>query len=247
MKVYHLTYEPSYHSLDIHIWVKCNLDCKGCYTNFETQDFGLADDPVAEILEKERAKPPQKFLSFDEVMELIKGKKIKYAVFMGTEAGLDPEMPRLARALHDKFGSYNVILTNGVKLFDTSDIDEIILSVKAYSGDIYRQYTGKSNHKVLDNFNKLAASGKKLQVETVFIPGLVETDEIENIAKYIASVDKNIAFRIDAYFRVPGCPWPSATKEQVEEAAERAKKHLPNVNCLTLDMKRIGDKATRIF
>jgi len=247
MKVYHLAYEPSYQSLDVHFWIKCNLDCCGCYTNYDTEDFSLTNDPVAEIMEKERAEPPRKFLSFQEVMQLIEGKKIKYAVFMGTEAGLDPEMPKLAKALHKQFDSYNIILTNGLKKFDLSDIDEIILSIKAYSEDIHKEYTGKSNNKILRNFKELAKSGTKLQVETVYVPGLIEADEIEKTAKFVANVNKSIAFRVDAYFSVPGCPWPSATKEQVEEAAERVKKHLSNVNCLTLDMKRVGDKAVRIF
>ena len=38
-----------------------------------------------------------------------------------------------------------------------------------------------------------------------------------------------------------------ANTEEVEEAAMLSRKHLNKVNCLTLDMKRIGDKPERIF
>ena len=247
MKLYHIAYEPSYHSMDFHFWTECNLKCQACYTNWEKLDFGLMDDPVAEIAVAAPETPPEEFLSFDEVMQRLEGKEIKYAVFMGTEAALDPELPRLAKALHEKYGSYNILLTNGVKLTDMEHIDEIICSIKAYSDDIYKEYAGRSNKKVLENFRKMSLTGKKLQAETVFIPGLVEADEIEKLARFVASVGKDINFRIDAYFPVPGCPWRAATKEEVEEAAGLARKHLNNVTILTLDLKRIGDKAVRIF
>ena len=247
MKVYHIAYEPSYQSLDVHFWIPCNLECRGCYTNYELYDFGLIDDPIAEMPSKKKQRPPEKFLSYSEVVKMLEGKEIKYAVFMGTEAGLDPELPKLAEMLHREFGSYNIILTNGLKLFDMEHIDELIFSIKAFSEDIHKEYTGKSNKKILNNFVKIYGTGKKLQAETVLIPDYVDAKEVERIAKFVAGVDKDITFRIDAYFPVPGCPWRAATKEEVEEAAELAKKHLNNVTCLTLDMKRIGDKAVRIY
>lgn len=247
MKVYHIAYEPTYKSLDIHFWSKCNLDCRGCYTYYEKYDFGLIDDPVGEIATKPRESPPIRFLSFEQVMELLKGLEIKYAIFMGTEATLDPELPKLAKALHEKFHSYNIILTNGLKLTDMEHIDEVIFSIKAYSEDIHRDYTGKSNKKILGNFVKIYKMGKKMQAETVLIPDYIDAKEVECVAKFVASVDENITFRIDAYFPVRGCPWRAATKEEVAEAAELARKYLNNVTCLTLDMQRIGDKAVRIF
>jgi len=247
MKLYHIAYEPSYHSMDFHFWTECNLKCKGCYTNFEKHDFSLKDDPVAEIAEAERETPPDKFLSYDETLETIKDYKIKYAVFLGTEAALESELPRFAKTLHEKFGSYNILLTNGVKLMDMADIDEVIFSIKAVTDDLYKEYSGRSNRAALENFKKIYATDKKLQVEMILIPEYIDAKEVEKVAEFIASVDKNITFRIDAYFPVPGCPWRAATNEEVEEAEKLAKKHLNNVSILTLDMKRIGDKAVQIF
>ncbi len=248
MKVYHIAYEPSYKSLDIHFWTKCNLGCLGCYTNYEKLDFGLMDDPVSEIAQKPQPETePERFLSPEEVMERLNGLEIKYAVFMGTEAALDPELPVLAKALHEKFNSYNIILTNGLKMTDMEHIDEAIFSIKAFSDDIHQKYTGRSNKKILENFRKMAQLVKKLQAETVFIPDYIDAQAVERVARFVASVDKNITFRVDDYFPVPGCPWRAATKEEVEEAARLARKHLDNVPTLTLDLKRVGDKAVRIF
>jgi pyruvate formate lyase activating enzyme len=247
MKVYHVVYEPSFKSVDIHFWTKCTLACRACYTRYETLDFGLFDDPIASIARKTIQTRPRQFLSLDKVLELLKGRKVERAIFMGTEAALDPEMPGLARALHEEFHSYNVMLTNGLKLADMSDIDEVIFSIKAVTPSLHKEYTGQHNDTILENFANIARSGKKLQAETVLIPDLIEAVEIESVARFIASIDNSITLRIDAYFPAGKNPWRAASASEVEEAAKLARKHLGKISCLTLDMKRTGDKPLRLF
>lgn len=247
MKVYHIAYEPSYGSVDIHIWTKCTLNCRACYTNWELYDFGLYDDALEDIKNRTRTVAPDKFLSYDEVINYLKPLKIKYAVFMGTEAALDPELPKLAKELHENWNSYNILLTNGVVMPNLDDIDQVIFSLKAYTEEVFNAYTGRSNKTALENFANIAKTGKNLHAEVVFIPELIEADEIEKVAQFVSSVDPKIPFRIDAYFPVPECPWRAATNAEVEEAADRARKYMENVTILTLDMKRIGDKAVKVY
>jgi pyruvate-formate lyase-activating enzyme len=247
LKVYHIAYEPSYGSVDIHVWTKCTLDCQACYTNWELFDFGLYDDALDDIKNRQRQEPPDKFLTYDEVIAYLEPLEIKFAVFMGTEAALDPELPRLAKELHDRWKSYNILLTNGIVMPDLKDIDQVIFSLKAFSEDLYREYTGRSNKSALRHFREIAETGINLHAEVVLIPELIEGDEIEKVAEFVATVNPEIPFRIDAYFPVPECPWRAANNQEVEEAAERARKHVNNVTILTLDMKRIGDKAVRVY
>jgi len=47
MKIYHVVYDPSFKSVDIHFCTKCTLVCRTCHTCFETLDFGLFDNPIA--------------------------------------------------------------------------------------------------------------------------------------------------------------------------------------------------------
>ena len=244
--VYHMAYEPSYGSLDIHFWTHCNLKCRACYANYELNDFSLLDDPTGEMIGKSKVTPPSEFLSLEEVREHLRGLDIKYVILVGTEPSLDPSLPQVTRMLKGDFGAYNMLLTNGVKLTDMSDIDEVMFSIKAMDEDIHKRYTGRSNGKVLENLKKIYQTGKKLQVETVLIPGLIDEYEVERVAEYVADIDPEIPYRIDAYFKVPDCPWEDASNEQVEKAAGLARKYLKHVSCLTLDMKRIGDKALRI-
>jgi pyruvate formate lyase activating enzyme len=247
MKVYHVVYEPLSKSVDIHFWTKCTLACRACYTSYETLDFGLFDDPIARVACKNPEKPPTKFLNLDEVLALFEGREVRSAIFLGTEAALDAAMPALAKTLHNRFHSYNILLTNGLKLADMTDIDEIIFSIKAITPQIHKVYTGKDNRAILKNFEVLANSGKKMQAETVLIPGLIETDEITRVAEFIASIDRGITLRIDAYFPTGNNPWRAATATEVDRAAALAQKHLDKISCLTLDMKRIGNKPIRLF
>ncbi len=247
MKVYHIVYEPTFKSVALHIWTDCNLSCRGCYCQCEILDFGLLDNWAERVATKAPASPPSRFLSLEKVMRLIEGLDIDRAVFIGTEPSLDPELPALAKALHERFGSYNIILTNGVKLTSMEHIDEVIFSLKAVSEDIYRDYTGRSNKRTLENFISVYRSGKKIQAECLLIPGYIDVQEIERIARFVASVDRGIPLRIDGYFSLNGLPWPAATAADVEKAAQAAKKHLAKVNYLTAEMEWIGDKPVRVF
>jgi pyruvate-formate lyase-activating enzyme len=247
MKIYHIIYEPAFKSVDIHFWTRCNLACRACYINYEKLDFGLFDDPISMIAKKSVEGPPTSFLSLEKVIKLLEGKEIGYVIFMGTEPVLDPELPLLAKELHRRFNCRTAILTNGFKSSSLEYIDEVIFSLKAYTDNLHRDYTGKSNKRILENFSSVYGSGKKMQAETVCIPGYIDTAEIGNIARFISGVDTGIPLRIDAYFPVGDNPWRAATTRDVESAARAARKYLEHVSCLTLDMKRIGDKPIRLF
>jgi pyruvate formate lyase activating enzyme len=246
-KVYHIIYEPSFRSIIFHHWTECNLHCSGCFCRYEKLDFSLFSDWQGNLKAKDSETPPEHFLSVGEIMKRIHGLDIERAVFIGTEPSLDPGLPVLAREMHDVFSSYNILFTNGVNLIDYSDIDEVIFSIKAYSDNLYRSYTGRSNSKMLKNFQKLAQSGIKLQAEMLLIPGLIDKKEVEKVARFITSIDNDIALRIDGYFPIKDCKWIAATDDDIQEANEVAKKYLKNVNYLSSEMERVGEKTIRIF
>jgi len=132
-------------------------------------------------------------------MQFLGKLEVSQVIFMGAEPVLDPQLPQLAEALHREFSSYNVLITNGFKLIDRKHVDEVVLSIKACTDTLHRHYTGKSNKEALKNFITLYQSGTKLRTESVLIPEYIDHREIENIARFIAEVDKSIPYRIDAY------------------------------------------------
>lgn len=247
MKVYHVVYEPDYKSLDVHFWLPCNLKCRACYTRYETLDFGLFKDPIKHIASKAPVDPPDHFYNLSDIRDALKGIDARCAVFMGTEPALDPEMPYLAEYLKREKGAYNIMLTNGLQMADLNYIDELIFSLKAFTPALHRAYTGRDNSRILRHFSELYAAGQKLQAETVLIPGLIEADEIEKIAQFVASVSPDIILRIDAYFPVGDNIWRAASRQEVEEAVARARRYVHQVSCLTLDMQRMGKPPVQIL
>lgn len=248
MKVYHLIYEPSFQSLTLHHWTDCNLSCRGCFCQAEKLDFSLFPDAIERLKNKNAETAPSEFIeSIEQLKSIIKGLHIKRAVFIGKEPTLDAHLPELLHFFHKEYEAYNVLLTNGVQMCDMRDVDEVVFSIKAISDDIYRYYTGRSNSDAIENFKKMYLTVKKIQVECLLIPDLIEKDEIEKIAKFLAAVDPSLVLRIDGYFEIPGQPWRSATTTEVQEAALAARQYLTTVNYLTADSTLLGEKPLRLF
>ena len=177
-RVYHIAYEPSFKTATLHFWTKCNLKCKGCFCRYEKLYWNLYDDPQSQL---ENGKPvdiPDKFLTIGEVIGLLKDKEVNTVLFMGVEPTIDSSLPLVARAMHQEFGSYNILMTNGMEMTDLEDIDLVLLSLKAFTEEKHMTYTGKSNKQIIDNFKKIYKSGMKLQAITLAIPQLVDTKEI---------------------------------------------------------------------
>ncbi len=232
MNLYHIAYAPTVGTVDLHFW-GCNFSCRACLLLKEIYDCHLEETKDGIFKEGKVAQSPQRFLDLEEVMQILRKLDVKAAIFMGAEAAIDPQMSQLAETLHEEFRSYNILLTNGFRLTELKHIDEVVFSIKAVTDSIHRDYTGKSSKKVLENFIRLNQSGIKLRAESVFIPEYIDFQEIENIARFIAGVDRAIPYRIDAYLPVGDNPWRRPTPQEIEEAASLARKHLLDVSYLT--------------
>ncbi len=233
MNIYHITYTPAVRTIHLHFW-GCNLNCRACLLKKEIYDCHLAETREGIFKEaKESPQVPTRFLDLEAVIQILEKLDVSQVVFMGAEPAIDPRLPRLADALHKEFKSYNILLTNGFRLPSLQAIDEVVLSLKAYTDDVHRDYTRKSNKKALENFISLYNSGIKLRAESVLIPEYIDYPEIENIARFIAAVDKSIPYRIDAYIPIGANPWRRPTPQEMEKAVGTAQKYLLNVSCLT--------------
>ncbi len=246
MNIYHITYSPEPKTVCLHFW-GCNLSCRACLCHKEIYDCHLEETKEAIFQPDKLAEPaPETFLPLNQIQEVLRSLEVQQVIFMGQEPTIDPELPELARELHREFGSHNILLTNGFKVLPVADFDEVVFSIKAYTDSLHRDYTGKSNQEALDNFLYLYKSGVKLRAESIFIPEYIEHNEIENIAKFIARVDKNIPYRVDAYLQVAGNPWRRPRIDEMKAAVTAAKRHLNNVSCLTGN-EELRNKVIRII
>jgi len=236
-RVYHIAAAEKDKQAYIHFW-GCNLECRGCECKKAIWDYMLDRTMYIHAAKpKEIAAPPTRFLGLDEVVDTIERLGAKWVLLEGQEASLDPLFPEITSALH-KLGTKNVLLTNAYHLPHLEDLDKVSVGFKAFREDLHIDYTGKSNKPILENFVKLYESGVELSAETVLIPGYVDAQEIGRIAKFIASVDKDLRLQIDAYFQAGDNPWRPPKASEMDEAVAEAKKHLNNVYCLTASSPR---------
>ena len=244
MNVYHITYAPTAKTAHIYFW-GCNLSCRGCVRLKEAYNYHIEDSVFNGTSKSPEV--PERFLDFEEVMQILeKLEEIRKVFFMGAEPTTDPGLPRLAEAIHQEFKSHNVLLTNGFKLINPEHIDEVAFSIKAVTDSLHRHYTGKSNKKIKGNFVSLYDSGVKLRAESVLIPEYIDCPEIDKIAGFIATVNQDIPYRIDAYIPTGANPWRRPTSREMKGAVSTAAKHLSNVSCLTGNEK-LKYNVSRVF
>ncbi|MEN8614005.1 radical SAM protein [Dehalogenimonas sp. THU2] len=244
--IYHITYTPELKEVSLYFW-NCNFKCKGCLCKKIPDDPSLKENLVAHLEEPNGiAKAPERFLDFEELMQILDKLEIKKVMMMGMEAILDPQYPLLTKTFHEKYGSYNIVCTNLFEMPPLEDTDKVEVGIKAVTDSLNIDYTGESNNKVLENFVKLYKSGVDLVVESVLIPEYIDAEEIERIAEFIASVDKDIFFVLLPYFKSGDNPWRRPTREEIDKAASLAKKHLTNVYSVYGD-EELKYEVVRVF
>lgn len=81
-----------------------------------------------------------------------------------------------------------------------SGLDSIWLDMKAFDEEVYRFLCGTSNRHVLELPAMIRDMGLVLEVVLLYIPGLVELNQMVKFAEHIASVDKDIPVMLLAFF-----------------------------------------------
>jgi pyruvate formate lyase activating enzyme len=152
--------------------------------------------------------------------------------FTGGDLTCNPEFyGECARLIHKHTRLWVLIETNGYGLTPNnldylkySGVDVFWLDIKAYDDDTHKWLTGCSNENILKLPKEIIERGFVLEVLSLFIPGLVESDELESIAQSLVAVDASIPFTILAFFpeyRMKAYQSPSAT--EMVEAYEQVK------------------------
>lgn len=154
--------------------------------------------------------------------------------FTGGDLACQPEFYALcAEKIKDlNLGLWVLFETNGygltpanLDLLQHAGVDAFWLDIKAYDANVHQELTGASNEWVLRLPEEMLSRGFVLEVLSLYIPGWVETDQIEAIAALLASVDRNIPFTILAFFpehEMRGVPPPTLSQMLSAYRAARA-------------------------
>ena len=192
----------------------CNFRCRGCFTSQKLNKFIKIG--------------PEKLYSYIEKLEKPDIEEIMLA-------GGEPTLYRKGLLAFIKRCDKRVVLSTNGYLLDAdyirdlkkSGLEEVHIDLKAHSEALHKWYTEKSNERVLRSIELLSKSNLEPEVVTVFIPGIVDMDEIERISDFLSGIDK-IRYRIIRYVPV-GDLSRRPTEDEITEAVLIAKKYLQDV------------------
>jgi pyruvate-formate lyase-activating enzyme len=118
-----------------------------------------------------------------------------------------------------------LIETNGygltprnLDLLQKGGVDAFWLDIKAYQEDVHRWLTGCSNREILRLPEEMLRRNFTVEVLSLFLPGIVETDQIQAIANLLAKIDAEIPFTILAFF--PECRMMKNRAPNLQEMVE---------------------------
>ncbi|MFH2068341.1 MAG: radical SAM protein [Candidatus Omnitrophota bacterium] len=188
---------------------------------------------------------PEKFLSRAEVQKILLEYRDRTSRvhFLGGEPTVDRELPELLSFCKDTLGVETVLGHTNGSLLPLDNLDAANIGLKAFSEETHMRVTGVSRKRVFDNLVRAFQEGIRIKANMILIPGLVDLDEIESAAKFLAGLDRNIPFHVQGYFPVPGRPWRAPAREELEEAVAAARNHLNRVTCSFIDKERLFSPA----
>lgn len=236
MGVYQITYAPTVKQFCLYFDEGCDFRCHGCISRFHLESCYFYGKVIKRTYKKS--------LPLKETLALISPFFFKSVILLGQEPTKDSIFQPLVKILKKRFSSHNAVITNCWRYIEDS-IDEVCGSIKAITPQIFKEFTGRdSPDRVLKNFEKYADNDHiKLRAETIFVPGLIDKEEIQKIATFIASIDPQIPYRIDAYIPISAYfpkkkdRFREPTQKEMNEAKLTAGKYLKNVSVLTRGIK----------
>lgn len=244
--IFHITHHTNIKSIYV-FFRGCNFQCRGCIRLNKRWDSHLP----ADVQHRLQAINNGTQLSLSEFKAIVKKVNVNRAVLGGEEPTLDKELVYIINLLND-LKLETLLLSNGyvlnkefVEKLKEAGLSSIRVSIKAYNDNLHQYYTGQSNGPILENFKLLSKTPIKLMSESVLVPGLIEKDEIERIARFIASINPSIPYRIEGFIPVLGMSWRSASPEEVIEAVQIAKGYLENVS--HIHGKKLSGEVISIF
>ena len=204
--------------------VGCNFKCSFCQ-NYDISQFKKF---YKEIVGEE--------MTHEKIVEQAIKNKCKSIAYTYNEPTIFIEFAHDTAKLARQKGLKNILVTNGYMTKECLDyiapfIDAMNIDLKSFNDGFYRKICKARLQPVLDTI-KLAHK-KKIWVEvtTLVIPGENDSkEEIEQITKFIASVDKNIPWHISRFFpayKMLDKPFtPIKTLEQAEKIGKKYLKYV---------------------
>jgi pyruvate formate lyase activating enzyme len=187
--------------------VGCNFRCRFC------QNSDISQMPV----DYDRIAGEE--ISPSDVIKKARESRSATIAYTYTEPTIYYEFALDTARLAVKEGIRNIFVSNGYMTDDClmdihPDLHGINIDLKAFSDKFYKKQCGASLAPVLNSIKKARESGVWVEVTTLLIPGLNDSDgELKDIADFLYGVDSKIPWHISRFhptYRLTGKgPTPS--------------------------------------
>jgi len=235
MAFYKITYHETYRFATLHNF-GCTFRCPVCSYKLRSGAEGRPGQAFPK---------PERFLTVDEMEQALGSVPLEKVFFMGGEPTVAPELAELldfaknGLSVQTRLGH-----TNGSRL-PLPNLDGANVGLKAWDEKVHLAYTGREKQPIFDNFAAAFEAGLDLRANVVYVPGLVDLDQVEAIAAWLAALSRDIPFHIMGYIPVPGQPYLRPTEAEMAAAVEACRKHLAQVASSHLTSEQALDLKAR--
>jgi len=235
MAFYKVTYNEQHNFETVHNY-GCTFRCPTCSYKLRSGPTGMPGLAYPK---------PDRYLKTADIKEALRQLPIKNLYFMGGEPTVANELPEMLRFAKEELGVRTKLgHTNGSGI-PLPNLDGANVGLKAWDEDLHRTLTGQDRNRIFANVAAAHKGGMDLKVNVVYVPELVDLDQVERIAAWLATVDRGIPFHIMGYIPVPGQPFPQPTAEQMMAAEAVSRKYLRHVASSRLTPNRALNLADR--
>jgi pyruvate formate lyase activating enzyme len=174
--------------------VGCNFSCKFC------QNADISQYPKEHQMQITGQELPP-----EQIVELAIANGCQSIAYTYNEPIVFFEYTYDTAKLAHKKGLKNIYVTSGYETHKALDlltpyIDGMNIDIKAFTDEFYKEICGARLKPVLDCVKYAYEKGIWIEITTLLIPNKNDSDEeIRNIAKFIASIDKTIPWHISAF------------------------------------------------
>ena len=235
MAFFKITYNEKYRFATLHNF-GCTFRCRICSYKLHSGAEGTPGQSFPR---------PEKFLSVEDMKQALWSVAIDKVFFMGGEPTVAKELPEMLDFATNTLGVRTCLgHTNGSRL-PLPNLNGANVGLKAWDEQVHLQYTGMPKKLIFDNFAAALRAGLEMKANVVFVPGLVDVDQVEAIAAWLASLDREIPFHVMGYIPVPGQPYERPSGEQMAAAMDACRRHLRNVASSHLTSQEALDLKAR--
>ncbi len=199
----------------------CNFRCHNCQNHSISQVLGLSE----EELKGRKASP-------EEVVRNAQRNHCQSISYTYVEPSVFYEFAYDCASLATEKGIKNIFVSNGYLGEQASRelspyLDAINIDLKSFNDEFYQEVCGARLQPVLDNISLMKELGVWVEVTTLVIPGLNDSDqELSEVAEFLAGVDADIPWHVSAFYptyrMTDRFPTPAATLSRAGEIGRKA-------------------------